>query len=105
MKKEDLDKILDSISEKVGDEVKGTIASDIGSLITLNNQVIEELHNKEERISKLEDTNEKLIKSNGALLQQIPHLDENSFKKESSRESHDNYFDYRSTFDENGNII
>lgn len=104
MKKEELEKILDSISEKVGDEVKGTIASDIGSLITLNNQALEELHNRDEKISRLEDTNEKLIKSNGALLQQIPRLDENSFKKESDDKPQDNYFDYRSAFDENGNI-
>lgn len=97
--------IINSIGDKLGEDVKATIADDLGSLITLNNEFIKELSDRDSKISSLTDTNQKLVASNGALLQQIPQID--PYKKELPKEdiNPDKDFDYHSTFDENGNII
>ena len=101
MKDEELNQLLDSIKEKIGEDVTATIADDLGSLITLNTQVRDELEKKSEEITRLQDTNNKLVSANGALLMQVPQV-----KKEPKvEESKPAYYDYHSAFDENGNII
>lgn len=100
MKEEDLNQLLDSIKETIGEDVHATIVNDIGTLITKNSEVIKELNSRDEEITRLKDTNEKLIKANGALLQQIPAGKVEPPKAESKVE----YYDYHSAFDENGNF-
>lgn len=101
MKEEDLNQLLDSIKETIGEDVSATIAGDIGSLITKNSEVIKELNNRDEEITRLKDTNEKLIKANGALLMQIPA---GKVEQPKATESKPEYYDYHSAFDENGNF-
>lgn len=101
MKEEDLNQLLDSIKETIGEDVSATIADNLGTLITKNSEVIQELNNKDEEITRLKDTNEKLIKANGSLLMQIPV----GKKEDPKAESKPEYFDYHSAFDENGNFI
>lgn len=104
MNQNKLNEIIESIGNKLGDEVKATIADDLGTLITLNNEALNDLSTKENKISQLEDTNSKLVASNGALLQQIPQID--PVKKQVKEEMiPEEDFDYHSAFDENGNII
>ena len=72
MQDNDLQGIIDSISEKVGKENSALIADDIGKLITINSSVVDDLKKKDNEISRLTQTNEKLIIANGNLLQSIP---------------------------------
>lgn len=102
MKEEDLNQLLSSIKETIGDEAEATIADTLGTLRTMNSKVIENLNEKDKEISRLKDTNEKLIKANGSLLMQIPTIKKEEEPK--AKESEPEYFDYRSVFDENGNI-
>lgn len=102
MKDEELNQLLDSIKEKIGEDVTATIADDLGSLITLNTQVRDELEKKNDEITRLQDTNNKLVSANGALLMQVPQVKKEEPKVEESKPA---YYDYHSAFDENGNII
>lgn len=102
MKEEDFNQILDNIKEKLGEDVSATIADDLGSLITKNNEVRNELLEKNNEITRLNDINGKLVSANGALLQQIPVAKKEEPEAEKSKPE---YFDYHSAFDENGNII
>ena len=90
------------IKEKIGEDVTATIADDLGSLITLNTQVRDELEKKSEEITRLQNTNNKLVSANGALLMQVPQVKKEEPKAEESKPA---YYDYHSAFDENGNII
>lgn len=105
MKEEDLTKLTDSIKEKLGEEGTATIADDLGILITKNNEVLEELREKDKQISSLTEQKDKLVQANGALLKQVPMgVNDNSSKEKESEDSESEYFDYHSIFDNNGNI-
>lgn len=100
----DFEKITQSIQEKLGQENVGLIADDLGKLITDNANMNKEMKSKDDEISKLKDDKEKLIITNGSLLQQVsmgvePPKDEG--KKEEKKE----VFDFRTVFDEKGNFI
>ena len=101
MQDNDLQGIIDSISEKVGKENSALIADDIGKLITINSSVVDELKNKDNEISRLTQTNEKLIIANGNLLQSIPMGGEE--KKEEEKEERKTT-SLRDCFDRRGNF-
>ena len=100
MKDEELKAITDSIEEKIGNENSAIIADDLGKLFTLNKQTIDTISKLESEKTDLVNKNEKLITANGNLLQQIP------MQKEEIKQQEDEIkpFNYRSIFDEKGNI-
>lgn len=102
MKEEDLNKLYDSIKEKIGEEVSGLIADDLGILFTQNKEVQERLSNQENEISRLKDTNEKLVLANGNLLKQVPmgKVEEVKQKENQPKKS----FNFSEMFDEHGNF-
>lgn len=102
MKSEDLNQLIDGIKETIGEDVSATIADSFATLIAHNDEALKSLQTKDEEITKLKDTNDKLIKANGALFMQV-----SAGKKEEPevKESKPEYYDYHSAFDENGNII
>ena len=102
MKEEDLNQFIDSIKEKVGEEVTATIADDLGKIITANTEVRNTLEEKNNEITRLNGINEKLVTANGALLQQIPSGKKEEPKVENPKPE---YFDYHSAFDKNGNVL
>lgn len=102
MKDEDLNQLLDSIKNDIGEEVHATIADKIGQIITMNAKVQEQLSEQEKEITRLKDTNDKLVSANGALLMQVPTIKKEEPKVEDDKPT---YYDYHSAFDENGNII
>ena len=102
MQDNDLQSIIDSISEKVGSENSALIADDIGKLITINSSVVDEIKKKDTEISRLTDTNQKLIVANGNLLQSIPMGREE--KKEEPKEERKTT-SFKDCFDEKGNFI
>ena len=102
MKEEDLQKLTDSIKEKLGEESSALIADDLGVLYTHNKEVQEQLYNQSQEITRLKENNAKLVSANGSLLQQIPMGKSEEVKVEDDKPT---YYDYHSAFDENGNII
>ena len=101
--KEDLLKgITDSITEKLGEENASIIADDIGKLITANTQTIETINSLSEKISTLEETNQKLVAANGSLLQQIPTVAD--FEKHQNEEAAEEKktFNFKDAFDKSG---
>lgn len=102
MQDNDLQSIIDSISEKVGKENSALIADDVGKLITINSSVVDEMKKKDNEISRLTSTNEKLILANGNLLQSIPMGKE--VKKEVKEEEKRKSTSLRDCFDERGNF-
>lgn len=103
MKSDELDKITQSINEKVGNETAGIIADDIGTLITLNKSTCDEIAKLTEENENLKQRNEQLITSNANLLKQIPVTKESEPKKENSKI--DTSFSFMSQFKENGEFI
>jgi hypothetical protein len=102
MQDNDLQSIIDSISEKVGKENSALIADDIGKLITINSSVVDDMKKKDTEISRLTQTNEKLIIANGNLLQSIPMGKEE--KKEEIKEERKST-SFKDCFDKKGNFI
>lgn len=64
--------ITDKIADTLGKEAFATISDSIGELITGNTQNLNAIKERDDKISKLEDKNEKLVAANGALLQKVP---------------------------------
>ena len=103
MKEEILKDITSSISEKLGEENASIIADDIGKLITANTQTIETINSLESKINTLEETNEKLVKANGSLLQQIPAVADYE-KHQEVQEVEKKAFNFKTMFDKHGNF-
>lgn len=103
MKEEDLIKLTDSIKEKLGEESSALIADDLGVLYTHNKEVQEQLDSYNKEITKLKDTNEKLVLANGSLLQQVPMAKEKEPECEKEATSKKS-FNFSEMFDEHGNF-
>lgn len=69
---EELTKIIDGLQDKLGKENSAVIADDLGVLISRNAETQKALKDRDEKIEKLRERNEKLILANGNLLKQIP---------------------------------
>ena len=103
MKEEDITKISDSIKEKLGEEASALIADDLGILFTQNKEVQETLTKQNDEITRLKDTNEKLVLANGNLLKQVPMgKAEEPQRQESSEEKKS--FNFKDVFDKYGNF-
>ena len=102
MKSEDLNQLIDGIKETIGETEYAKVADSFATLVAQNTETLKTMQNKDDEITKLQDTNDKLVKANGALFMQV-----SAGKKEEPKapESKPEYFDYHSAFDENGNII
>lgn len=103
MQDNELQQIIDSISDKVGKENSALIADDIGKLITINSSVVDEMKKKDTEISRLTNTNEKLIVANGNLLQSIP-MGKEEKKEEKEEETVRKSTSLRDCFDSKGNF-
>lgn len=102
MDNNDLQKISDTMHEKLGDENFALISDSIGELITGNTLNLDELKNKEEQISKLKENNQQLIVANGNLLKQVPMGKDEPIKDESDAKPKIRLQD---AFDKHGNFI
>lgn len=96
----ELNKIVDTIQEKLGKEESGKIADDLANMLVFEEANTKTLKEKDETISKLKKDKEMLIEANGNLLQQIPLGKEEPPKKEFDDEP--KHFDFKSVFDKNG---
>ena len=106
MKKEELDKLINGIQEKIGKDASGLISDDLGMLITDNTNMNKDLTNKENEINKLKDQKEKLIATNGNLLQQISMGEEENFFTKNKKEEKEKpkKFNFKDAFDKKGHF-
>ena len=100
MKEDFLKGIIDSITDKLGEENAGIIADDIGKLITTNTQTIETINSLNAKVNNLEETNQKLVAANGSLLQQIPTVADTQKVEEPVEEK--KTFNFKDAFDKSG---
>lgn len=95
-----LEEYTNSIQEKIGKEESGKIADDIAKIITYDNKLQKDIQSKNDEIEKLKKDKEMLIEANGNLLQSIPMGKEEKKKEEDEIKP----FDFRTIFDEKGNL-
>ena len=69
---EELTKFIDGLQDKLGKENSAVIADDLGILISSNAETQKALKDRDAKIEKLRERNEKLILANGNLLKQMP---------------------------------
>lgn len=103
MKSADLEEITKSISEKVGKELAGVIADDLGNLITLNTTALDEKTALQNENAELKERNSQLITSNANLLKQVPYQKDPQAEPIKNEEKKN--FSFMAQFDKNGNFI
>lgn len=107
MNEKDFEKVTKSIQEKLGKENTSLIADDLGKLITDNATMNNDIKQRDEKITQLQQDKEALITTNGNLLQQVAMGDEKNLintNKPNEPEEPKKPFDYRQVFDEKGNF-
>lgn len=106
MELKEMEELTKKMQEKIGKEAAGLIADDIGLLLSDTKKVNTEKEKYTEQIKTLKDQKEKLIETNGNLLQQISVGEETSFsatpKKAEEKEAPS--LSFRDAFDEKGNF-
>ena len=103
MKEKEFQDLIQNMQSKLGEENSGLIADDLGMLIADNKAVNDTAVKYQDEIKMLKDQKEKLIATNGNLLQQISvGVEEQS--KEEVKEEPRKHIDFRDFIDSNGNF-
>lgn len=100
MNGEELRKLTDSMSSKLGEDKSAMIADDVGLIMTGFEKMSAQIEERDKRIKELEEDKSKLVASNGNLLRQIPIYKEDEEEKEVAKKP----FNFRDAFDEKGNF-
>lgn len=103
MKEKDFQELINNMQTKLGEEASGLIADDLGMLISDNKAVNDSEVKYQDEIKMLKDQKEKLIATNGNLLQQISFGVEEQTKEEVKEEPR-KHIDFRDFIDSNGNF-
>ena len=103
MKEKDFQELINNMQSKLGEEASGLIADDLGMLISDNKAVNDSEVKYQDEIKMLKDQKEKLIATNGNLLQQISFGVEEQSKEEVKEEPR-KHIDFRDFIDSNGNF-
>lgn len=102
MDKKELDKLTNSIKEKIGEEANNLIVDDIASLYTLNQSSLDNEKTLNDQVADLKKRNETLVNANSRLLQQIPAIkEEDDVNDEVKSKSNFNFMD---AFDDRGHF-
>ena len=106
MNNKEMETFIKGIQEKIGKDASGLISDDLGMLITDNSKMNKDLTNKENEINKLKDQKEKLIATNGNLLQQISMGEEENFfiKNKKEKKEKPKKFNFKDAFDTKGHF-
>ena len=104
MEQEELNNIIDSIKEKIGDDLSGQVADDLAKIVTANTTAVDTISNKEKEIEKLNKEKENLIIANGNLLQQVSFVPKKEDKKDKDDEGEKEEIKISDIFDEKGNF-
>lgn len=101
MQEKDFQKVIDDMKETLGEESVGKIADSLGILITDNSNMNKEINKKDDEIKVLKEDKERLITTNGNLLQQVTFgKEEDIIDKGNNKEEKKKYIDYKIAFDE-----
>ena len=103
MKEKDFNELITNMQAKLGEEASGLIADDLGMLISDNKAVNDTENRYQDEIKMLKDQKEKLIATNGNLLQQISFGVEEQTKEEVKEEPR-KHIDFREFIDASGNF-
>ena len=103
MKEKEFNELINNMQSKLGEEASGLIADDLGMLISDNKAVNDTESRYQDEIKMLRDQKEKLIATNGNLLQQISFGVEEQTKEEVKEEPR-KHIDFRDFIDSNGNF-
>lgn len=103
MNSEELNSLLDSMKEKLGEENSALISDDLANLYTKNTEVFNTLGNKDKEIERLNGLNQKLVSANGSLLQQVSMSTEKSTRP-TEDDPPKKSFNFRDAFDEKGHF-
>ena len=103
MKEKEFQDLIQNMQTKLGEEASGLIADDLGMLISDNKATNDTAAKYQDEIKMLRDQKEKLIATNGNLLQQISFgVEEQS--KEDVKEEPRKHIDFREFIDASGNF-
>lgn len=101
MQEKDFQKVINDMKETLGEENIGKIADSLGILITDNSNMNKDLAKKDDEIKILKDDKERLITTNGKLLQQVSYgTEEEIIDTGKEKEEKKKYIDYKLGFDE-----
>ena len=103
----DDDKIFEltgKIEETLGKEDYAMISDTIGEILTGNAQNMKALADRDTKIKKIQDRNEKLVAANGALLQRVP-MERANDKEDSKEKEAPKKINLKDAFDKNGNFV
>lgn len=103
MKEKDFQDLIQNMQSKLGEEASGLIADDLGMLISDNKATNDTAAKYQDEIKMLRDQKEKLIATNGNLLQQISFGVEEQSKEEVKEEPR-KHIDFRDFIDASGNF-
>lgn len=103
MKEKDFQELINNMQSKLGEEASGLIADDLGMLISDNKATNDTAAKYQDEIKMLRDQKEKLIATNGNLLQQISFGVEEQTKEEVKEEPR-KHIDFRDFIDASGNF-
>lgn len=103
MKEKDFQDLIQNMQTKLGEEASGLIADDLGMLISDNKATNDTAAKYQDEIKMLRDQKEKLIATNGNLLQQISFGVEEQTKEEVKEEPR-KHIDFREFIDASGNF-
>lgn len=107
MKKEELDKTLETMQQKLGKEQSSIIADDLGILVSDNEKMNKDYEDLMNKYKASETRNEQLIEANSNLLRQVSAPAENLLNKQNNNmnsNTNSNPIDIRTAFDEKGNF-
>ena len=103
MKEKDFQDLIQNMQSKLGEEASGLIADDLGMLISDNKATNDSAAKYQDEIKMLKDQKEKLIATNGNLLQQISFGVEEQTKEEVKEEPR-KHIDFREFIDASGHF-
>lgn len=101
----DFNSIVKNMQEKLGEENSSLISDDFASLMTFQNNQEKEISTRNEKIARLEKTNESLVRANGNLLQQVADFTTEDETTNEAEVKKPEPLDYRTLFDKNGKFI
>ena len=104
MEQEELNNVINSINEKIGEDLSAQIADDIAKIVTANTTTLDTISNKDKEIEKLNTEKQNLIMANGNLLQQVSFLPKKDDKKDENNKNDDEKIKLSELFDEKGNF-
>lgn len=93
--------IINSIESKLDETSKGLIADDFANLMVFDNNNTKVIEDKDNKISQLNSDKDKLLMVNGNLLQKVSM---GTDEKENDEPDTPKPFNFRSLFDDKGNM-